>query len=76
MKAPEEAMERWFYTGHYMEDGATPISVCARGKTQAASYGALGWRPVDARGHGAMGHGTRGRDKAGIKAPRTWERER
>lgn len=40
-------MERWFYTGSHMEDGVTPISVCAYNEPQVQEFIRNGWKPVD-----------------------------
>lgn len=59
-------MERWFYTGLFMEDGITPISVCAKSETQAREFEKRGWRPVEETG--VSGRASDGKRKAGNRA--------
>ncbi|MDO8426211.1 MAG: hypothetical protein Q7T24_01700 [Deltaproteobacteria bacterium] len=40
-------MEKWFYTGTFMEDGKTEITISARSGTEERKFLERGWRPVE-----------------------------
>ncbi|MBI5826703.1 MAG: hypothetical protein HZB84_09700 [Deltaproteobacteria bacterium] len=42
-----EKSGKWFYTGHCMEDGKTPITVCAHNESQERRYLLEGFKPVE-----------------------------
>lgn len=43
-------MEKWFYTGTFMEDGKTEITVSARSEAEERKFIGRGWRPVEEAG--------------------------
>ena len=42
-----EKSGKWFSTGHYMEDGKTPITVCAHNESEERRYLLEGFKPVN-----------------------------
>lgn len=61
-------MEVWFYTYNLMEDGKTPISVCAYNDIQAKRFIQNGWRPVEEIKHEkSRGNKKQGPEPSGLK---------
>lgn len=42
-----EQSGKWFYTGHRMEDGKTPITVCAHNESQERRFLLEGFKPLE-----------------------------
>ena len=43
-------MEKWFYTGTFMEDGKTEITVSAGSGFEELKFIERGWKPVEETG--------------------------
>ncbi len=47
-------MEKWFYTGTFMEDGKTEITVPSRNEVEERKFIERGWKPVEEAGTGEV----------------------
>ncbi|MBI5492009.1 MAG: hypothetical protein HY893_03655 [Deltaproteobacteria bacterium] len=47
-------MDKWFYTGTFMEDGKTEITVPARSGYEERKLIERGWKPVEEAGTGEV----------------------